>query len=231
MAKLITETGTIFKDYRYVLGAGASLPVPIYGRFISMLSNTLVNDDILVRINDGPETNFPAGIGIDLGENVTFARLLFRNGGPAAMGFEFVVSSQRLVNTRAYLGLSQVTVVGATVTQVFSQPGIVGNAPTTVAILIPTSIPHVGPWPVTSIITSTRPGRTNKAVRNRYINRGTNNVWYAPWFMTTSLDPTFRRGSIIVPDSEILMDYVGDIEFTAIGTENTRLFIEYQEYA
>lgn len=105
---LSNKGATIYQRFTYSIAAGAAIDVNCYGRFITILANSITTDPHL-SIGGQVEYQIPAGISIDLAQDNTdprnniYTTLRFRNSSNAIMVLDFAISSGRIYDNRVII--------------------------------------------------------------------------------------------------------------------------------
>lgn len=116
-----TYAPTIYQKFTYVLAAGADIDVSVYGRFLTVLSNSNATDPH-ISVGGQAEYQIPAGLSIDLNPSAdsgaiqatNFGKLRFRNSSGSSMTIEFAISSGRIIDNRVTISTSTILSVNNT---------------------------------------------------------------------------------------------------------------------
>lgn len=93
---------SLYQFYNPSITAGATRPYSVYGRFITLLSNTSLTP-ILVSLDAQPMQPMPFGISIELPDNEVFHNIKFKNDTLATVKIEFCTSAGRIYDNRVNL--------------------------------------------------------------------------------------------------------------------------------
>ena len=92
-----------YASFRFTLDIGRSLPIPVAGKWITILYNSITTDP-LISINSGPRYRIPAGVSVKPAEE--FQRLEFFNDSASSMVLWVAVSDGEIYDNRVVLGAS-----------------------------------------------------------------------------------------------------------------------------
>lgn len=93
---------SIYRHFTRTIADGVTINVNVYGRFITLLSNTS-STDILVSIDNDQYERLPQGISVELSEKEFFTELFFRNDSGASVTIKFCVSAGKIYDNRVVI--------------------------------------------------------------------------------------------------------------------------------
>lgn len=93
---------SVYRFYRKTIQNNLFATANVWGKFITLLSNT-AEINVLLSIENEEFEEFPQGIGVRLTEEERFTQLKFRNVSGAACTIEFVVSAGMIFDNRVVI--------------------------------------------------------------------------------------------------------------------------------
>ncbi len=188
-------------SYRYfsvTLSAGQVLPLNVYARYITILSNSITTNPEISIGGDQFET-IKAGLSIELPEGEHIQEIQLRNPAGGAMTLTFALSAGKI--TDASLVVSGIVDVSA------SADGM----STPAALTITTAAPGAA----SISASSTRRGVIIQ-------NQGPNPVWVGD----SNVDGASNRGIKIAVDDSIILDFTGAIYMRSTGGNSTVSYMD-----
>lgn len=147
----IKGSETVYQHYSRTIAAGEIAEVSVFGRFITLLSNTS-STDMQLQIDSDPLQTFPKGLSLDLPEGKFFKKIYIKNPSASSADITFAISSGKILDSRVVLSGSLstndtpdlfTTPAKASVTATASKI-VTGSSSTRVMI-----IQNKGPYPCT----------------------------------------------------------------------------------
>lgn len=192
-----TYAPTIYQRFTYAIAAGESIDVAVYGRFLTILSNSSATDPH-VSIGGQVEYQIPAGLSVDLNPEADstnakyFGKLRFRNSTGAVMTIDFAISSGRIFDNRIIISTTTVLLTNST-GQTMSTPAKYAagtGAPGAPAVVAASTTREVG-----------------------ITNNGTNPVWAGD----ANVDGANSRGILIPAGSTVFLTTAAAIYLRSTG--------------